>query len=750
MPPRRLRPLSVSRTPRGEERPSTAEDAAVPFTPRRVGSGQQAQRQQKQQQPQSATGRALKTMRSITQAHRLMGLSRRHGTGVFTHRMGARDSCAHEDDSGIGGVGSATSSGNDGGEPGAIWEVLRAGKGQMALPTAKDLAQLPRTLQKTFKCLAMETLSTYLYPRVLLCQRKQERARMQAMSTCPRLTVEHLSRQQLFKNCTPDDLRTIIEKLELCVYDKGEYIIHEGDRSGSGIFFVATGQVSIWKKADRQSKAVGAANGSLLVVLGPVACVGEFAFLTEEPRMATIQAQCRVECWVLKKSDFYAFIQRLPEHAFASIVESAFATRNNTMHMSYPISANLLRLRSVFTPCTGPIVDEYLSILQPYAVPKNYCVAKGDQRMDRILFLQNGRCAVLRKLRVQNDSATPPLPPAGGAKGATPAANAITSSAAATHVHTLRAPCVIGDTAVLHRGVMGDTIVTLSTCDFWVLGREAFLQVLRRYPAVEKQMMQAAREQRQTQLSTQHNLFRDCVRSIPFLRDLAPPGALRELVNLFKARVYKPLSVICSTAVYADRLIILYKGTVRVEDSLFARPWLPGEAQGFTCIVPHKWARLAVSSDVSECLELERDTYVAFLRRHKLYKGMHHFAKLLMFPKAFPPREVEVAEQSMADLKTPRLYPCSDATAFSLTEPGFAGAHYASMLEARGVEGRRGRPWIRCSTYLWRRNYKEETAEQRPAKASDRKLFDALRSVGNNDGEGGSGRQRRKTLQVTQ
>eukprot|EP00754_Rhynchopus_humris_P000476 Rhum_TRINITY_DN10294_c1_g1::Rhum_TRINITY_DN10294_c1_g1_i1::g.37743::m.37743 len=155
-PPRRLRPLSVSRTPRGEERPATAEDAAVPFTPRRVGSGQQAQRQQRQQ-PQSATGRALKTVRSITQAHRLMGLSRRHGTGVFTHRMGTRDSSAHEDDSGIGGVGSATSSGNDGGEPGAIWEVLRAGKGQMALPTAKDLAQLPRTLQKTFKCLAMET-----------------------------------------------------------------------------------------------------------------------------------------------------------------------------------------------------------------------------------------------------------------------------------------------------------------------------------------------------------------------------------------------------------------------------------------------------------------------------------------------------------------------------------------------------------------------------------------------------------------
>ena len=253
------------------------------------------------------------------------------------------------------------------------------------------------------------------------------------------------------------------------------------------------------------------------------------------------------------------------------------------MHLSYPMTESGMKRHSIFQPCSSSIMKTYLKLLQPYAVPKNFQVMNGSAKTDRILFLQNGKCAVMRGVLRKSELKERRM--------------------SLTHVHTLRSPCVIGDTAVLHGSTGGDSIVTLSTCDFWILSRSNFLSGLRRHPGVEIHMMAASREQRQEQLSTQQNLFKDCVYDIPFIRDVASTSAMKLLVKHFKAKVYRPLSVICSRTAYADRLIILYKGHIRIASG--SKQWCRGESVGYTAIIPHKWAENAVCCDVVECLELD-------------------------------------------------------------------------------------------------------------------------------------------------
>jgi len=318
---------------------------------------------------------------------------------------------------------------------------------------------------------------------------------------------------------------------------------------------------------------------------------------------------------------------------------------------------------SIFRPCPSAMLRQLLEKLKPYAVPKNMTVAKADTKAaDRMLFLRHGRCGVMRRITNQETKMTEEI-----------------------FVDTLRAPCVIGDTAVLHGANNSDTIVALSTCDFWLLSKKDFETVLRHHERVVHLMMAEARLQRQGQLSNQQNLFRECVCEIPLLRDAVKRPQLRTLVRSFEARVYKPLSVICSMANCADRLIILYKGRIRVSDSfrrdLPSKAWHRGECAGFTCVVPHRWSRMAVSRDIVECLELPRADYEAFLEANGALQKVVQWAKVLMFPLAFPETDAEKVLGLVEHLQTPPLYPQSHSAFVNLSERGFCDYHLAYLTE---------------------------------------------------------------------
>eukprot|EP01062_Namystynia_karyoxenos_P043316 TRINITY_DN3174_c0_g1_i1.p1 TRINITY_DN3174_c0_g1~~TRINITY_DN3174_c0_g1_i1.p1 ORF type:complete len:1018 (+),score=270.26 TRINITY_DN3174_c0_g1_i1:105-3056(+) len=537
-----------------------------------------------------------------------------------------------------------------GGEVGA--DLLR-----VALPTAADLHDLPRDLQNTFTSLAMDTLRKFWYPRLLLWKRRWERVRMREECRQDRLSVDVLRRQDMFKDWPAALLDEAVQRLVLESYDRHEFIIHEGEQAGSGIYFVISGTVEVLKKKKREVKAIGGANALKLVDLQPIICVGEFSFLTEEPRMASIRATMRVDCWVLKKNDFADFVKQLPANVFQRVVEVAFAARNKNMHLSYPLTEKVLRECHIFRPCTSAMLQELMGGTKPYAVPKNLRICRGDQMADKIFFLRNGKCGIMRSIqrRIYGRRQSETL------------------------IGTLRAPCVIGDSAVIHNGSYGDTVQTLSTCDFWVLSKTSVDTLMRRHRGAETAMMAEARAQRQEQLAHQQNLFRECIYEIPLLRDAATRQQLRTLVNHFDAHVYKPLSVVCSTTKFADRVIILYKGRVRIGPRHADYNWVRGESAGFTCVVPHKWIMPAVSQDIVECLELTLQSYQGFLKQHKIYRQVVQWVKQLLFPCAFPPDVAAETQSYVAHIETPPMYPQSRSTRVNLTEDGFGETHYAHL-----------------------------------------------------------------------
>jgi len=125
---------------------------------------------------------------------------------------------------------------------------------------------------------------------------------------------------------------------------------------------------------------------------------------------------------------------------------------------------------------------------------------------------------------------------------------------------------------------------------------------------------------------------------------------------------------LCATALFCDRMIILLKGKVRVGNDMMLTV---GECIGYTCVIPHRWAQTALTLDIVEVLELKRDVYRNFLKRHGLLHDVVEDVKTLLFPRAFPRERVAALHASIGHNKSPILYPVSYSDEVNLTEHGF-------------------------------------------------------------------------------
>jgi len=166
--------------------------------------------------------------------------------------------------------------------------------------------------------------------------------------------------------------------------------------------------------------------------------------------------------------------------------------------------------------------------------------------------------------------------------------------------------------------------------------------------------------------------------------------AFKDLASKFQARVYKPRHVICSTAHFADRIIFLTKGSVRIGDS--GGEWAFGECIGYTCLVPHRWAQTCITNEIVEVLELPLLEYEAFLRKHSVYDKILQLTYALLFPRASREEDVSEALEHIKNLKTPTMYPISlgyrinpHEFNFGLTPANEKGAVTAASGELRDL-----------------------------------------------------------------
>ncbi|WP_123043017.1 peptidase domain-containing ABC transporter [Cohnella candidum] len=97
-------------------------------------------------------------------------------------------------------------------------------------------------------------------------------------------------------------LRSLLDRLEMCVYEPGGYLVREGE-DGDAFYILKEGTALVEKGEE----------GNVVNRLYPGDFFGELALLTGEPRQASVRASgARVEAFRLAKSDFDELIRRYP------------------------------------------------------------------------------------------------------------------------------------------------------------------------------------------------------------------------------------------------------------------------------------------------------------------------------------------------------------------------------------------------------------------------------------------------------
>jgi signal transduction histidine kinase len=123
---------------------------------------------------------------------------------------------------------------------------------------------------------------------------------------------EFLNQISLFQGMTHEDLHFIAESVEIVSIEKGEVLVHEGDK-GNRAFFIKEGEVEILKESNDREV--------LLAVRGPGSVIGEMALLQSLPRSATIRARSDTVCYAIGKEKFDQLLFSSP-----SAMQSLFHT----------------------------------------------------------------------------------------------------------------------------------------------------------------------------------------------------------------------------------------------------------------------------------------------------------------------------------------------------------------------------------------------------------------------------------------
>jgi CRP-like cAMP-binding protein len=105
-----------------------------------------------------------------------------------------------------------------------------------------------------------------------------------------------LQRVPLFADLSPQELQQIAMLFRECDFEAGTTILQEG--SGGAAFYVI-----------EAGEALVSITGTPHSTLTTGDYFGEIALLDEGPRMATITAATRLDCWCLTASDFRTLVE---------------------------------------------------------------------------------------------------------------------------------------------------------------------------------------------------------------------------------------------------------------------------------------------------------------------------------------------------------------------------------------------------------------------------------------------------------
>jgi CRP/FNR family transcriptional regulator len=140
----------------------------------------------------------------------------------------------------------------------------------------------------------------------------------------------------LFRGLPSEQLLDLARQASATTFSPGTEIIRQGD-PGDALYVIVTGQVIV-----RASRPDGGPE-ALLGTLGPGSVFGEMALVDDGPRSATVRAQTRTSCVVVRRNDFLSELA-----SSAGLARTLLLTLSNRLR-----EADLLLAREAPDPVTG-------------------------------------------------------------------------------------------------------------------------------------------------------------------------------------------------------------------------------------------------------------------------------------------------------------------------------------------------------------------------------------------------------------
>lgn len=510
------------------------------------------------------------------------------------------------------------------------------------LPTYQEMCVMPVEVRQAVQQLAVSVFRRCLLPRVLLRQRRRQRERLSRVAAPYAITVEQMLKLQTFEMWPPSLLDELIQHFKPYAAERGEIVLQEKENPCNAVYFLTSGTVQQIQKIDRTSKRISATNTKVLqAAISPVVCFGQLSFLSSDPRMSSIKTVTPCTFWRLFRSDYFKVFNKLPVSVRHHVQDLAFQRRTQSIPYNEPLTVGMLKQMPVFATCSEVALKALLPLFRPTAVPPGRELSIADSDGTAMYVLLRGRCGVFRYLRDRKEDA---------------------------HVQSISPPTMIGDDAVVGGGSHVASIKTLTSCDLYVITKEDFEVCMSKHGADWNLVVEQATRSRQLRLLDSQDRFKEMAVSIPIVANILPFAVRTELSRLFKPILYHPKQTVCASAHFADRVIIVVEGTVRFQDG---RCWECGEAAGYTCIVPHRWAQTATAVTSSKLIELPYQEYKKFLERQGALESVRAAVQALMFPKAAPPQTLYWALMATQKLQNPPMYPMSQSERVNLCEEKF-------------------------------------------------------------------------------
>jgi CRP-like cAMP-binding protein len=190
--------------------------------------------------------------------------------------------------------------------------------------------------------------------------------------------LAQLPRIPLFSHLTADEFIRIIDQLQVKVFEPGDLIISEGDHGDS--FYVITRGMAVVTKRDPMGKEIEVAE------LGEGNFFGEFAFLAESDRRASVRAKAELEVLEFSRGKLDDLINEYPR--VKDVMLEFYRER---------VMKTLLATSPLFQPFNEQEKHDLMVKFEYTETPKDVSVITEGTDGDGLYLIMNGEVTVTKK-----------------------------------------------------------------------------------------------------------------------------------------------------------------------------------------------------------------------------------------------------------------------------------------------------------------------------------------------------------------